>query len=621
LAEAETAVGTLESEKALLEASLKETKDKEEKATITESIASKAEELTSAQAAWLSAQEKKKSLDDRLKAEEDAKKSADPYVLPSALAVVLSEQWDAIEQNYLSGLNEFFANLRSFRSSEIKHLSDVRMSFANFLRRPDEKQKIIGEFQTSFNAIVQDMRYDPAVKNELHLRASELKETLQEICTRKTQEADDEHTAIATDGWLEAETNRLSLLYIKAMQGEIDRCFRTMDFCKDFYKGQTKAFPPIDGTLEEKAEASRPPNISEVFEGTNIFEQDGDGASGGKGGKGKDKKGKDKKDKKDKNSEEDLTLEEDPFPKLTAIYEAAIEYANTFAAGIEDEHDEKKKGKKDKGGKGKKDKGEEMQTEQVADPERALALQKILDMQSVLTKARISRLRECAVVDLICLKSETMVTYEVMKQWTATRMGNEESAIEVVVDLVQDTIENERPFEFNFRLEDVSRIPTSEIAGGPVTLNENSWPRPKCNGMTGGDEDLIFYQNERLVAETPLRQSAVEERVSSTTFSAQQSQWLTLSFVGATMTAGNSKLQYQMGRISIDTFVDIMMRLAQEDASLPSDWKRVSREGFRQIAQEFNEDADNTVFAKDFISKLGNVATSHHLLQLGLTIK
>jgi hypothetical protein len=596
LAEAQTSVETLESEKSALEDSLKATKDKEEKATIAESITTKTDELTAAQDKLVSAQETQKALDDKLQSELEDEKAANPYVLPSALGSVLSEQWDVVEQNYLSGLNEFFVNLRCYRSSEIKHLSDVRLSFAEFLRRPDEKQRILGAFQSNFNAITQDMRFDPAVKNELHLRASELKDSLQEICTRKKQEAEDEHKAIATDGWVEAETTRVSLLYIKAMQSEIDRCYRTVQLCKDFYKGQTKDFPAVDGILEEVAETPCPPNISELFEGENIFAQDGDGGSG-KDKKGKDKKGKDKKETKGKDAaEDDPDADADPFPKLSTVFEAAIAAIDAFAAGADNEQDDKKKGKKDKkekGGKGKKDKGDDEDVPTV-DPAQQAALRQTLDVQGVLTRARVARLRACAVSDLGCLRADTTSTYATMAQWTATRLGNEESTIEVVVNLAQETIENEAPFVYNFRIEDVSDTPTYEIAKGPVVMSETSWPRLKANGMTGGNEDLIFYQNERLVPETQRRPPAQEERISSTTFSREQVQILTSSFVGSTFVAGNPKVQYQMGRCSIDTFVDLMMRLAQEDSVLPGEWKKVRPAGFRKIATAFDEENDNT---------------------------
>jgi hypothetical protein len=592
LAEATAKVEELQSEKVALEERLKATKDKEEKATLNESIAAKASELTTAQELFAAAQANQRALDARNQSESDAAKASSPYVLPSALGSVLSEQWDVVEQSYLSGLNEFFVNLRGYRSTEVQHLSDARLSFAEFLRRPDEKQKILVGFQTKFNAIAQEMRFDLAVKNELHLRASELKDSLYAVCTRKQQEADDEHTAITTDGWLEAETNRVSLLYMKAMQVEIDRHYRTAAICKDFYKGQTKESPEVDGILDELENSPCPPNISELFEGGNIFSQEVDGAGSGKDKKGKDnKKGKDKKGKGA--SEDDPAAEVDPFRKLTSVFEAAIAATNALSAIVDDQDDKKKKKEKDKG-KGKKDKAED-DSRPTEDPVRVAELQKMLDMQGVLTRARVTRLRECAVADLKCLKSETCSSYSTMKHWTATRIGKEKLAIDALIVLVQDTIEEEVPFVNKCQLEDVSDAPAFEIANGPVKMiSDQCWPPLKSNGMTGGDENLILYVNERLVPEVPRRQPVQEERISSTNFSTQQIMSLTMSFVGSTLVAGNSKVQYQMGRCCVDTFVDLMSRMAQADSLLPPEWKVISTEGFRAMAEELNEEGDNT---------------------------
>jgi hypothetical protein len=94
-----------------------------------------------------------------------------------------------------------------------------------------------------------------------------------------------------------------------------------------------------------------------------------------------------------------------------------------------------------------------------------------------------------------------------MKHWTATAL----------IALVQDTVEEEVPFVNKCRLEDVSDTPAFEIANGPVKMiSDQCWSPLKSNGVTGGDEDLILYVNERLVPEVPRRQPVQEERISST---------------------------------------------------------------------------------------------------------
>jgi hypothetical protein len=58
------------------------------------------------------------------------------------------------------------------------YLRDMRLTFLAFLKRPDDKQVSLSEFQKTFNAIEMDMRFEDETKAELHFRVEELRNTL-----------------------------------------------------------------------------------------------------------------------------------------------------------------------------------------------------------------------------------------------------------------------------------------------------------------------------------------------------------------------------------------------------------------------------------------------------------
>jgi hypothetical protein len=87
---------------------------------------------------------------------------------------------------------------REERTLVLDTLFGVRTSFQDFLRRPDRKQLTVDTFVRAFNRIdevddkcsagggwrrcftvvSQDMRFDPIVKAELHLRCEEMRHAL-----------------------------------------------------------------------------------------------------------------------------------------------------------------------------------------------------------------------------------------------------------------------------------------------------------------------------------------------------------------------------------------------------------------------------------------------------------
>ena len=119
--------------------------------------------------------------------------------VPLALADAIYEQWSGAETAYLEGMHQCFASMREERSLSLAHFVDAKKTFAEFLRRPDEKMTAVREFQSKFNDVDLDHRRDPRTKGELLVRADELRDALWDICDAKLQEAVDERRKIVDD--------------------------------------------------------------------------------------------------------------------------------------------------------------------------------------------------------------------------------------------------------------------------------------------------------------------------------------------------------------------------------------------------------------------------------------
>lgn len=106
-----------------------------------------------------------------------------------------------------------------------------REEYKNYLRRPDQKQQLVSQWQKDFNSIFDDMREDGETKAELHLRLDvrrasnviqyrcllndhennlvclqELCEHLRDISDQRKEEDEKERDALLGEGWLEDHT-------------------------------------------------------------------------------------------------------------------------------------------------------------------------------------------------------------------------------------------------------------------------------------------------------------------------------------------------------------------------------------------------------------------------------
>ena len=176
--------------------------------------------------------------------------------VPLALADAIYEQWSGAETAYLEGMHQCFASMREERSLSLAHFVDAKKTFADFLRRPDEKMTAVREFQSKFNDVDLDHRRDPRTKGELLVRADELRDALWDICDAKLQEAVDERRKIVDDTFVADHVVLATNHYVAMVQLELDKYAETHAVLADYYTARRGA-----ELKEEGPEVAAPPDV------------------------------------------------------------------------------------------------------------------------------------------------------------------------------------------------------------------------------------------------------------------------------------------------------------------------------------------------------------------------
>lgn len=94
------------------------------------------------------------------------------FFQPPALLEILATFWESIEEAYVENLKEVLSLKRMHTSAIIPYKNLVLRNLMKFVKRPDERQVFLQNFQRAFNEIDEDLRDDPDMKCELHCRVS-----------------------------------------------------------------------------------------------------------------------------------------------------------------------------------------------------------------------------------------------------------------------------------------------------------------------------------------------------------------------------------------------------------------------------------------------------------------
>ncbi|RHY31502.1 hypothetical protein DYB32_003435 [Aphanomyces invadans] len=187
---------------------------------------------------------------------------APPCVAPvQSLAEYVASLWATTERTYESVLQRCFARFRRMRDLASSHCVQVVSSFCAFVRRVDARQSLVDAFQADFNAVIEDMRFDPATQAELHVRTDTLQDTLLSLIeTKGAETAMELGRMLQADGWKDVLSQSVVLLGQICLQAEVDRFFASVAILVDAIQGHELGLGKlVDGDATDPSSALLPP--------------------------------------------------------------------------------------------------------------------------------------------------------------------------------------------------------------------------------------------------------------------------------------------------------------------------------------------------------------------------
>lgn len=302
--------------------------------------------------------------------------------LEKDLAEVLAKYWENVEKTYVGNSKHVFRKLRDERENIYRYFYQIKKDYLAYLRRPDNKQVYVNQWQKEYNEVPDDMRDDEETKAELHQRVDDLRVKLWDICDERKAQAEKERQAIIDDGWLDDHLGLLSNHYLTQMQGEVDRYQDTVRMLRDYYKGMDGHYPeelnanytriplielPVErAESPDKSESETASNPPPAEEGRDSAKSDRPKSSRSKSGRSKSPKSpkspKERKSrspsakKRDKSKEKKEAVEQTPADesgkkKIPLVPRRPVSPdPDSKAAGAGKDKKDKKPGKKDDGG-------------------------------------------------------------------------------------------------------------------------------------------------------------------------------------------------------------------------------------------------------------------------------
>lgn len=166
---------------------------------------------------------------------------------PENLLLALASLWENMEAVYIDDFKDVFFCLRTHRNIVLSYCAFIKKSIIEIISQPDEKQKILGDFQQIFNDIDEDLRPDVEMKCEMYVRVAELQEALMTIADERKSNFLNEVTKVTQDGWAADQMAILVNHFLTGVQLEADRSVGTCQIIMDYYVSMQQRVP------EEKA--------------------------------------------------------------------------------------------------------------------------------------------------------------------------------------------------------------------------------------------------------------------------------------------------------------------------------------------------------------------------------
>ncbi|RYH29621.1 hypothetical protein EON65_07850 [archaeon] len=152
------------------------------------------------------------------------------------LAGALNELWEATEQQCNSSGESFYFSMRDVRFQMLQRRRMAIDSTNGCMMRLDDRQDLFNQFRTDFNAVDDEMRFDPDCIAELHLKTLRLRNDLCKLCETRKQEMLELITTISTDNNMKVLQHRCYCEGAFFLQAEYNRFYIILQMMFDFGK-------------------------------------------------------------------------------------------------------------------------------------------------------------------------------------------------------------------------------------------------------------------------------------------------------------------------------------------------------------------------------------------------
>eukprot|EP01039_Chlorochromonas_danica_P002127 gene2127-2321_t len=156
-------------------------------------------------------------------------------ILPK-LAAALHGLWREAEDQSLQNGQTFFQALRDVRFQMIQRRRMAIDTVNCCMIRLDDRQELFNNFRNGFNAIEEEMRYDPDCIAELHLRTLQLRNDLTKLCDQRKKEMEEAIEVIQKDNNVKVLQHRCYCEAAFFLQSEYSRFYTILQIIMDFAK-------------------------------------------------------------------------------------------------------------------------------------------------------------------------------------------------------------------------------------------------------------------------------------------------------------------------------------------------------------------------------------------------
>lgn len=175
--------------------------------------------------------------------------------VPLQLASSLCDIWGSTEKASISVSSNTFLGLRDIRYQMVQRCRNATDFVCSSIICKDGKQYVFEAFRKDFNLVPEDLRFDPDMITELHLRTFEMRAKLSDITDKRRKDVQERLASIASDGALAVLSHRSRCEAASLVQTELNRfiasCHTLLDTSKALckFKNSSKVANELEETL------------------------------------------------------------------------------------------------------------------------------------------------------------------------------------------------------------------------------------------------------------------------------------------------------------------------------------------------------------------------------------